>query len=136
MYISTSKQVLCTPFTGSNHFLRNLTYFPVTTKEKDDINMCKCIKNINKRGLLAWVLHLNSGWHLNAGCSCGILVIYFVRKHLMSCTQAHMYKKITKNFKIPNEQPAFRCQPDFGSHSQSLTNKLFSSFFFASLSCA
>ena len=45
----------------------------------------------------------------------------------MSCTQAHMYKKITKNFKIPNEQPAFRCQPDFGSHSQSLTNKLFSS---------
>ena len=42
-------------------------------------------------------------------------------------------KKRTKNNKIPNEQPAFGCQPAFGSHSQSLTNKLFSSFFFMSL---
>ena len=32
-----------------------------------------------------------------------------------------------KNNKILNEQPAFGCQPAFGSHSQSLTNKLFSS---------
>ena len=38
--------------------------------------------------------------------------------------------------KIPNEQPALSCQPVFGSHSQSLTNKLFSSFFFVSLLCA
>ena len=38
--------------------------------------------------------------------------------------------KWSKNNKIPNEQPAFRCQPAFGSHSQSLTNKLFSLFFF------
>ena len=41
-----------------------------------------------------------------------------------------------KNNKIPNEQPAFRCQPAFRSHSQSLTNKLFSSFLFVSLSYA
>ena len=45
-------------------------------------------------------------------------------------------RKKYKNNKIPNEQPAFRCQPAFGSHSQLLTNKLFSSFFFISLSCA
>ena len=41
--------------------------------------------------------------------------------------------------KIPNEQPAFGCQPAFGSHSQSLTNNIFSSFFFIFLpysSCA
>ena len=29
---------------------------------------------------------------------------------------------------ISNEQPAFGCQPAFGSHSQSLTNKLFLRF--------
>ena len=29
-------------------------------------------------------------------------------------------EKSTKNNKIPNEQPAFGCQPAFGSHSQSL----------------
>ena len=37
-------------------------------------------------------------------------------------------QKTTKNNKIPNEQPAFRCLPAFGIHSQSLTNKLFLSF--------
>ena len=31
------------------------------------------------------------------------------------------------------KRPAFGCQPSFGSHSQSLTSKLFSSFFFMSL---
>ena len=42
-----------------------------------------------------------------------------------SCAwEAHVRRMKNKN---PNEQPAFRCQPDFGSHSQSLTNKLFSS---------
>ena len=41
-----------------------------------------------------------------------------------------------KNNKIPNEQPAFGCQQAFGSHSHSLTNKLFSSFFFTSLTWA
>ena len=41
-----------------------------------------------------------------------------------------------KNNKIPNEQPTVRCQPAFGSHSHSLTNKLFFSFFFAGLLCA
>ena len=35
--------------------------------------------------------------------------------------------------KKANVQPAFRCQPAFGSHSQSLTNKLFSLFFFMRL---
>ena len=44
--------------------------------------------------------------------------------------------KIIKNNKKPNEQPAFRCQPALGSHSQSLTNKLFFSFFFVSLTRA
>ena len=38
--------------------------------------------------------------------------------------------------KIPNEQPAIGCQPAFGSHSQSLKNKLFSSFFFMRLTWA
>ena len=38
--------------------------------------------------------------------------------------------------KIPNEQPSFGCQTALGSHSQSQTNKLFSSFFFTSLSYA
>ena len=37
---------------------------------------------------------------------------------------AHVEKKY-KNNKIINEQPALRCQPAFGSHSQMLTNKLF-----------
>ena len=54
-------------------------------------------------------------------------------KYFASCTWDA--KKEQKN-KIPNEQPAFECQPAFGSHSQSLTNKLFSSFFFMSLSHA
>ena len=36
----------------------------------------------------------------------------------------------TKKNKILNEQPGFGCQPAFKSHSQSLTNKLFSSIFF------
>ena len=45
-------------------------------------------------------------------------------------------RKKYKNKKIPNEQPAFSCQPAFVSHSQSLTKKLFSLFFFVSLSCA
>ena len=47
-----------------------------------------------------------------------------------------MIKNIRKWYKIPNEQPAFGCQPAFGSHSQSLTNKLFSSFFFVRLTWA
>ena len=45
----------------------------------------------------------------------------------------------TKKNEIPKEQPAFGCQPAFGSHSESLTNKLFSVFLHAShmsLSCA
>ena len=41
-----------------------------------------------------------------------------------------------KNYKNPNERPAFGCQPAFGSHSQSLTNKLFSSIFFMRLTWA
>ena len=38
--------------------------------------------------------------------------------------------------KTTNEQPAFGCWPAFGSHSQLLTNWLFSLFFYMSLSCA
>ena len=49
-----------------------------------------------------------------------------------SCTWDTHVQKRTKNNKIPNEQPAFGCQPALGSHSQSLTNKLFSSFIFVS----
>ena len=40
--------------------------------------------------------------------------------------------------KIPNEQPAFKCQPAFGSHSQLLTNNFFFIFphaFYMSLLC-
>ena len=47
-----------------------------------------------------------------------------------------MWDPWRKMKKIPNEQPAFGCQPAFGSHSQLLTNKLFSSFFFTSLTWA
>ena len=47
-----------------------------------------------------------------------------------------MIKNIRKWYKIPNEQPAFGCQPAFGSHSQSLTNELFSSFFLMRLTWA
>ena len=50
----------------------------------------------------------------------------------MSCS----YRKKYKNNKIPNKQPASACQPAFENHSQSLTNNVFSSFFFLSLSCA
>ena len=51
-----------------------------------------------------------------------------------SCArEAHVRRMKNKN---PNEQPAFRCQPDFGSHSQTLTNKLFSSFSFMRLTRA
>ena len=53
----------------------------------------------------------------------------------LSLYWAHSLQKV-KNNKIPNEQPAFGCQPDFGSHSHLLTNKLFSSIFFTSLTWA
>ena len=65
-------------------------------------------------------------------------VVYFDHKHLLAhafaCSKT--MKNIGKSWKIPNEEPAFRCQPAFGSHSQSLTNKLFFSIFFIGLSWA
>ena len=48
----------------------------------------------------------------------------------------HMRRPCRKKNKIPNEQPVFGCQPTFGSHSHSRTNKLFSSFFFMSITFA
>ena len=53
-----------------------------------------------------------------------------------SCTREVHVEKRTKHNKIPNEQPGFGCQPAFRSHSQLLTNKLFSLFFIESLSWA
>ena len=71
-------------------------------------------------------------------------ITYFDQQtHACACVpmvkrdQKHL--KIMKNnqkHKIPNEQPAFGCQPAFRSHSQSLTNKLFSSFFLMSITWA
>ena len=66
-----------------------------------------------------------------------------VFQRISSCAWEVHVEKRTKNNKFPNEQPAFGCQPAIESHSQSLTNKLFSSVFFVflreplmSLSCA
>ena len=53
-----------------------------------------------------------------------------------ACAWRKMFSERSKNNKISNEQPAFRCQPAFGSHSQLLTNKLFSSFIFMHLTWA
>ena len=50
-------------------------------------------------------------------------LFFFLHEPLMCMTQNVLWI-------IPNEQPAF------GSHSQSLTNKLYSLFFFMSLTCA
>ena len=76
----------------------------------------------------------NKQWKLNLEYICNLFNVFSwqicVIHMSMLCT-----KKLKFN-KIPNEQPAFRCQPAFWSHSQSLTNKLFSSFFFVSLSYA
>ena len=53
-----------------------------------------------------------------------------------SCVREAHVRPMKKNDKNPNEQPDFGCQPAFGSHSQSLTNKLFSLFFFMRLTWA
>ena len=60
----------------------------------------------------------------------------FFIMHMRGSCKTHVEKWRKKFNKIPNEQPAFRCQPAFRSYSQSLTNKLFSSFFFMSLTWA
>ena len=59
----------------------------------------------------------------------------WVKKVPFSSCVREAHVRLTKK-NDPNEQTVFGCQPAFGSHSQSLTNKLFSSFFFVSLSCA
>ena len=60
-----------------------------------------------------------------------VLIRYFC-----SWTWEDHVEKQSRNNKIPNEQSAFGCQPAFASHSQSLTNKLFSLFFFMGLTWA
>ena len=55
-------------------------------------------------------------------------------EHMLA--HAFAWSKMMKNIWMPNKQPPFGCQPAFGSHSQWLTNKLFSSFFFMSLTWA
>ena len=66
-----------------------------------------------------------------AGCS-----FEFFSENIYIIHMRWSCRKSTENNKIKNEQPPFKCQPAFGSHSQSLTNQFFSSFFFVSLSCA
>ena len=69
----------------------------------------------------AWEAHIEK-WRNNnfftGGSICGTLLTIL---------------KTVKNKENPQELPAFSCQPAFGSHSQSLINKLFSSFFYMSL---
>ena len=63
--------------------------------------------------------HPKASRHPKAGCSFEILLLFVLFVHECSCAWRKMFSE--KN-KIPNEQLAF------GSHSQLLTNKLFSSY--------